>query len=69
MLVAVFGETSPVPSLPLRAFMELDGSVRGWLLHATARHPADRRLAGLRPLVLTRPSGPNAVTLYALMDP
>ncbi len=28
-------------------------------VHATARHPADRCLADLRRLVLTRPSGPS----------
>ena len=34
-------------------------------LHATARHRADRRLAGIRPLVLTRPSGPGDVASCA----
>jgi len=32
------------------------------MLHGTARHPADRALAGIRRLASTRPSGPDAIT-------
>jgi len=53
-----------VPGLPPRAFMGL-GVIREGLpmgcVHAKHRHPADFRLADLRRLVPTRPSGPGAV--------